>query len=108
MADYRQFCHECGNEFGFGSHKDDCAAMARVRLADEERRAWEKGMREAIAELSDEDVVSAVVELSRRVEALAQEEMAVEKHLRAVKEALMLRSGGHALLRQATDRLRGG
>jgi DNA-binding transcriptional ArsR family regulator len=105
MADYRSFCGSCGNEVGFGSHKKDCEAMARVKIADDERRAWERSMRQALAELSDDDIVAAMVEYERRADALGQEQSAVERHLAAVREAMMLRSGGHDLIDRARKEL---
>lgn len=43
MADYRQFCGECGREVGFGYHAEGClapkkAAEAARRRKEEERR----------------------------------------------------------------------
>lgn len=98
MADYRQFCSSCGNEIGFGSHKAGCEALARVRETERERREWERAVKDATAELSDDQLVEAMVEYSRRMSALLQEISAMEKYSMALKDEARARGDFYALM----------
>ena len=106
MADYRQYCGFCGNEVCFGSHKPTCEGQARVRAAEAERREWEKKMREALAELTDDQVVEALVEYELRAKALEQELGFVEKHIMAVKDEARYREDGHKMLERVREELK--
>jgi hypothetical protein len=106
VADYRQFCRECGNEIGFGSHKKDCESLRRVREAEAERRRFDDEWRAAVRELSEDDKLSALLELHRRSIALHQELAAVDRKLDAVKGALRGESGGHEVLQRYSEAVR--
>lgn len=104
MADYRQFCGSCDAEIGFGSHKEGCEALARVRAAEQERRKFEAGVQEALRELSNEEVTEALVEYELRVAALSQEAAAMERYVRVLKQHAHTRD--YSILEEARKRVK--
>lgn len=108
MADYRQFCNTCGNEVGFGSHRPDCPEpeQARVRAAErEEEKRLEKERQQApFVNLSDKELIAAVLEADRAASEAYLAYLPFENRLNAGREVIRARQITSEYLNAMRDR----
>lgn len=57
MADYRDWCPDCGAEINFGGHERGCAFVIRQRSSKRERAAIEKQIDDMWMEMSKEEIL---------------------------------------------------
>lgn len=91
MADYRSFCHSCNNEITFGSHAPGCAVVIAANQARREKDQFEKELRAASDELSDEVLLDEVVASYEKIGYLDDALRAEEKRYRFLKEQYVYR-----------------
>jgi len=61
MADYRSFCHSCGNEIAFGSHKEGCEVQAAIRKAYAERIKFIDDVHESVDMLPLDKILEELI-----------------------------------------------
>jgi hypothetical protein len=98
MADYRFWCHSCGNEIGFGGHKPGCAAVQAEQDAKRAKREWESELYEATKGYSDDELFEELKEGYEKIGYLDDELRATQKRYDYLRYALVSREGGHRLI----------
>lgn len=106
MADYRSWCHNCGNEITFGSHASDCAGVARVKAKLKERDDAEDAAHAAMREMTDEQIIEELLELHLNRIALDEELTRTTRRHEFVRSYVFREGGGFQLIDRFKEKLK--